>query len=507
MSAPTAVDQGALLRGLARPRIVAPRRTSENGPLSGYDGPERRSIDPLAALSREHDQLCVEATDPWEIAAGLEAAGVDDRRARREYGVASVFDLAVELFLNVPRRPPAEPNPSDPWHRPLRHHLLRGVVNALPAVAYLAALQVLGPRAQLAPLLVPGILAAGAAQVLSVLDHLLVGRAERAAARRLVTLTLGGAGLAAAAWVGVAPLLGVDRDVAFTGVAQLLYVLAATALLVTGSDVLLLVLLLPVVGVGAALLGVHGELATMLRGWILPVAVGTLVLAAAGSLFAHRGGGGKARNARILELLSPGEVGLALECGGYGLAAALFVAFPLLDALAGRPAPALLPVAMAPLLATSGVAERLVHGLRGSGLRALHATTLTSEFAERVRRGLHRAVGVQAGVGALGGAAALGVGVLVVPRLVDARLAMLTEACGVLAVVLLLTAVMVSLGQQREAGLLLGVAVVWDEALRPLLASVELPLLEASHVLVAAATLVATLGVVRQRYESPSAHR
>jgi hypothetical protein len=76
------------------------------------------------------------------------------------------------------------------------------------------------------------------------------------------------------------------------------------------------------------------------------------------------------------------------------------------------------------------------------------------------------------------GAAAVGGAALVVPRLVDARLALLTEACAVLAVVLLLTALMVSLGQQREAGLLLGVAVVWDEALRPLLAPMELPLLE-----------------------------
>jgi hypothetical protein len=506
MSAPTAVDQGALLRGLARPRIVAPRRTSENGSVSGYDGRERRSIDPLAALSREYDQLCVEATDPWEIAAGLEAAGVDDRRARREFGVASVFDLAIELFLNVPRRPPVEPDSSDPWHRPLRHHLLRGVVNALPAVAYLAALQVLGPRAQLAPLLVPGILAAGAAQVLSVLDHLLTGRGERAAARRLVTFTLVGWGLAAAVWVAVAPLLGADRDVALTGAGQLLYVLAATALLVTGRDVLLLVLLLPVVGVGAALLGVHGDAATMLRGWILPVAAGTLLLAAGSALHAHRGGG-RARKVRVLELLSPGEVGLALECGGYGLAAALLVAFPLLDALGGRPAPALLPVAMAPLLVTSGVAERLIHGLRGGGLRALHATTITGEFAERARAALHRALGVQAVVGGLGGAAAVGAAAFVVPHLVDARLALLTEACAVLAVVLLLTALMVSLGQQREAALLLGTAVVWDGALRPLLASVELPLLEASHVLVAAVMLVATLVVVRQRYESPSAHR
>src|SRR4051794_11521210 len=190
MSAPTAVDQGALLRGLARPRIVAPRRTTENGP--DYDGPERRSRDRLSLLAREHDQLCVEATDPWEIAAGLESAGVDDRRARTEYAVASVFDLAVELFVGVPRRPPADPDPVDPWHLPLRRHLLRGFVSALPAVAYLAALNVLGPHAALAPLLVPGVLAAGAGQLLSVLDHLLTSRGERAAARRLVLLTLGG---------------------------------------------------------------------------------------------------------------------------------------------------------------------------------------------------------------------------------------------------------------------------------------------------------------------------
>jgi hypothetical protein len=162
---------------------------------------------------------------------------------------------------------------------------------------------------------------------------------------------------------------------------------------------------------------------------------------------------------------------------------------------------------MAPLLVTSGVAERLVHGLRGGGLRALHATTVTSDFAERARRALHAALGVQAGVAVVAGAAAVVVGVALVPRLVDARLALLTEACGVLAVVLLLTALMVSLGQQREAGLLLAAAVVWDSALRPLLAPFQPPLLEGVHVLVVTATLVATLIVVRRRFESPSAHR
>jgi hypothetical protein len=505
MSAPTAVDQGALLRGLARPRTVAgPRRSPENG---HYIGPERRSRDQFALLAREHDQLCIEACDAWEIAAGLEAAGVDDRRARAEFGVASVFDLAVELFISVPRRPPAEPEPDDPWYRPVRHFVLRGVVSALPAVAYLAGLEVLGPRAALAPLLVPAVLAAGVAQVLSVLDHLLLGRGERGAARKLVVLALGVAVLASSGWVGASPLMGVDRDAAFTGAAQLVYVLAATALLVAGSDWLLLLLLVPVVGIGAALLLAHGPLAAVLRMWIMPTAGVTLAAAILFAVLSHRGGGrGHGRN-QILELLSPGEVGLALECGLYGLTASLLVAFPLLDALAGRPAPQLLPVAMAPLFVTSAVAERLVHRLRGTALVALHASTITSVFAGTAWSALRRAVFVQSSSAFLVAVAVLWGAVALAPQSVDARLALMTAVCTVLSVVLVLTALMVSLGQQREAGLALGVAVVWDAALRPMLAPLTMPLLETMHVLVAVTALLATLLVVRRRYESPSAHR
>jgi hypothetical protein len=506
VSAPTAVDAGALLHGLARPRTVAaPRRSPEDS--GGYSGPERRSTQQFARLAREHDQLCIEACDPWEIAAGLEAAGVDDRRARAEFAVASVFDLAVELFGSVPRRPPVEPRPRDPWHRPLRHFVLRGVVNALPAVAYLAGLNVLGPRAALVPLLVPAVLAAGAAQVLSVLDHLLLGRGERAAARRLVLLVLTAAVIASGAWVGASPLVGVDRDVAFTGAAQLVYVLTATALLVAGRDGMLLLLLLPVVGLGAALLLAHGRLAATLHEWIMPSAGVTLAAAVLFAVLSHRGGGRGRGGKDILELLSPGEVGLALECGGYGLAASLLVAFPLLDALAGRPAPQLLPVAMAPFLVTSGLAERLVHRLRGTALVALHASTMTSVFAQEARAGLRRGVFVQGSAAFLTAVAALWGAVLFAPAWVDTRLALLAAACAVLSVVLVLTALMVSLGQQREAGLALGVAAVWDAALRPLLAPLPLPLLEVAHVLVAVAALLGALLVVGRRYESPSAHR
>jgi hypothetical protein len=52
------------------------------------------------------------------------------------------------------------------------------VVNALPAVAYLAALQVLGPRARARAAARAGSSQRGRAQVLSVLDHLLTAAAS-----------------------------------------------------------------------------------------------------------------------------------------------------------------------------------------------------------------------------------------------------------------------------------------------------------------------------------------
>jgi hypothetical protein len=351
------------------------------------------------------------------------------------------------------------------------------------------------------------VLAAGTAQVLSVLDHLLLGRGERAAARRLVRLSLGAALVASGAWVAASPLAGVPRDAAFTGAAQLVYVLAATALLVAGSDMLLLVLLLPVVGMGAALLAGPSALAAVLAAWIMPTAAVTLLASLVFADLSHRGAARSRGSTSVLELLSPGEVGLALECGGYGIVASLLVAFPLLDALSGRPAPTLLPVAMAPLFVTSGLTEQLVHGLRGGAVIALHASTVTSVFAQAARSALRRAVSVQAAMAFLTGVAALWVAVVLAPAWVDARLALVTAACAALSVVLALTALMVSLGQQREAGLALGVAVVWDAALRPVLVPVALPLLEVAHVLVALTALLAALVVVRRRYESPSAHR
>lgn len=67
-------------------------------------GSERRSTHPINQLGRALDQLCLEASDPFEIAAHLEALGYNNTNVAARYGVADHFELAQELFYLTPRR-------------------------------------------------------------------------------------------------------------------------------------------------------------------------------------------------------------------------------------------------------------------------------------------------------------------------------------------------------------------------------------------------------------------
>ncbi|KUN02377.1 hypothetical protein AQI95_26500 [Streptomyces yokosukanensis] len=62
----------------------------------------------MKALLHRHRDLCEQAVDPLEIAAGLEAHGVTDRTAAR-FRHRDVFSLAEELYARVPRG--GEPGP------------------------------------------------------------------------------------------------------------------------------------------------------------------------------------------------------------------------------------------------------------------------------------------------------------------------------------------------------------------------------------------------------------
>ena len=65
---------------------------------------ERRNTGALSQLGRTLDRLCLEAADPFEIAAHLEALGYNNPSVTARYGVADHFELARELFYRTPRR-------------------------------------------------------------------------------------------------------------------------------------------------------------------------------------------------------------------------------------------------------------------------------------------------------------------------------------------------------------------------------------------------------------------
>lgn len=71
-----------------------------------------RTADPVRQLMDTHWELCERAVHPLEIAAGLEAHGIDDRGAVARFRHRDVFSLAEELYVRVPRAEDAPPPPA-----------------------------------------------------------------------------------------------------------------------------------------------------------------------------------------------------------------------------------------------------------------------------------------------------------------------------------------------------------------------------------------------------------
>ena len=80
---------------------VLPGRHSALSTLSTVDQ------DPYGDLEVQMAPICRSAVDTGEVAAHLEAAGVNDRIAARDYGVTSVFSLAARLRADIAGYPTA----------------------------------------------------------------------------------------------------------------------------------------------------------------------------------------------------------------------------------------------------------------------------------------------------------------------------------------------------------------------------------------------------------------
>jgi hypothetical protein len=445
MSAPTALESGALARGIAwmnRPKPKpGPRNTAT----------ERRSSTGLAVLGRDHDDLCRQASDPLEIAAVLESAGLTDSQARSRYRSAGVFEVAEQLWQEVPWRPAHPEARADRWAMPLWRSQLRGVLYAVPAVIAAVIPARLTGGLDYTLLALATAVAIAATQALSMLGHLLAGRGQTRALAQLAMVALGGA----LAVTGVAAEACLVTGARVTSVlapgGQLLFVVAATLLLVGGRDRLLLALVAP----GLTVIGLE-------LGGVLPApadlvaSAATVLVAAVGAWVAvGRGRDGESVRSAVgrVELTHAGVA----ACYGLGLSA--LVTYAVIGAASGRVpgAGGWLLVASLPLTATIGLSEYLLHRARSRCMAALAATgslgrgSAAAGFTAGAHRQLRGMVGVHAlAVGVVAGA------VLVWLQLGngDPQLRGYAAGYAVLGLALALTTTLFSLGYGGLAALL-----------------------------------------------------
>ncbi|MEZ0094346.1 hypothetical protein [Streptacidiphilus sp. EB129] len=120
-----------LLPGL-RLSPLAPRRPRP--PLAAV--PVERAADPVEEAALRFGAVAATAVHPFEVAAAIEAEGMSDRQVQHRYGRVDAFQLAEDLYADTPRSYPEPEQAPSPWSAPLSRSLLRGVLYALPGLAF-----------------------------------------------------------------------------------------------------------------------------------------------------------------------------------------------------------------------------------------------------------------------------------------------------------------------------------------------------------------------------------
>jgi hypothetical protein len=336
--------------------------------------------DPIDELAERLVEQVAVAVHPYEVAALLESDGLTGDQITERYARPDLFTLAEDLYARVPRHYPQPPPAPDPWHPDHLHCALRGLLFALPGLAY-----VLGAGLWRGPADVSGLIAAALAawawnQALSHRAYLRLAAEGRAAAGR--TLRVGApAGALGAAVMGLL-VSGAGTGAAFAA-GQCCYLAAASVLFVLGRERTLLLTLSPVAA---------GATATL--AWRLPaeltvgLLLATVVLAV---LAAGHAVHGALRSAPTAAGTTP-RLLRSLPYGVFGLAAGV------LAALAGAGDPRSVVV----LTLSMGFAEWLLYRYRSLAVTALRESTTSRGFTLRAGRALALCLGAYLAVLALG---------------------------------------------------------------------------------------------------------
>ncbi|MEU3777485.1 hypothetical protein AB0F11_30685 [Streptomyces sp. NPDC032472] len=403
------------------PAIPRPRRT---GPGTAA----AVAADPMDELAMRLDGFIAAAVHPDEIAAILESDGMTDEHIRLTYGRRDSFDLAEALYARVPRSFPEPEEWTDPWKVSLTACLLRGVIFALPGLAYVLGAPLLeGPPDRLGLPAGTLTLLAGALigwvwdQTLSHRAYSWLGLGDRAAAGRTLLV-----GAPTGALLGIAAALTVPGGPPFSyafAAGQAVYVGAATVLLVLGRERLLFAALAPMAA--GALLALVTDLPLPLRVALLAasllaacaLAVRELPLAEGVRAVARRirrrsehrplwgrrpaAAGGSPVRWRMLrgegEEYGPQRprLGDSVPYGVFGLGTGLLVLYAALgEVLAGGPANAVAAPSAVALTLSMGPAEWLLHRFRSGSLAGLRAARSPRQFWLRMLGTLVRCITV-----------------------------------------------------------------------------------------------------------------
>ncbi|MFF4578512.1 hypothetical protein [Streptomyces sp. NPDC001389] len=364
MSGPMSLEPGGSHQDMLALRLAdtaarPPRRAWAETTLAlRLPGPDEAQVSRLAA---ELADRVGPAVHPYEVAALLEAEGLSAEVIRERYGHPNIFSLAAALYERVPRVFPEPARAPDPWRPDTLRCLLRGVLFALPGLAYLLTAPLWNPGRHAAGPIVAGIVSWAWGQALGHRAYLRMVAGRREAGRTLLV----GAPLGAVAATAAGAAAAGGTAVTWAVAAQSLYLAAAGILLVLGRERLLLAALTPLVA-GAAVLP-WWEPGPLVRAALPAVALLATLAAVArvlhGAYAAPAAPDGGSRP----------PLRRSLPYGLFGLAAAVLVL------LEGRAE----PYAVIALTLSMGPAEWLLYRFRGLSVTALGSASTPAGFLLR----------------------------------------------------------------------------------------------------------------------------
>lgn len=345
---------------------------------------ERRSNDTVARLSRKLNDACTAAITPHQIAALLEAEGLNDRLVEERYGRPGVFPLAEELYERVPlRRSPSDADPPPEAPSPVPQPstfalIMRGPLYLAPLLFFLAAGSFLaGPQ-----LVMVGLLALLLAWVwnqgFGALTHRLIGRLDIAGAHLVARLTLfsGVAVVTVMATVVTSIAFDPSVEIALFAAGQSGYLIGAAMLLVFGRDKILAIVLAPGGAIALASLLTDGIPQSVVLGATIltPVAV-------VGAAFVVT------RNPRRVSYphIGPQDRSIALIHALLGLTWALVIGLGAVSVIGTASVLTTVSVAASGMVLTMGVAEWQLLVIRRSLRKLLVETGNPRRFAHGAR--------------------------------------------------------------------------------------------------------------------------